>query len=83
MRDPDPAEPDSFSYRVTVFYREPTYQQRTCRVREPYRYTFDVEAADPESAREHALAAFRDMAIQSGAGWIREIVDIVVRTAER
>ncbi len=73
----------SARYRVTILYVEPTFARHAGLPAVTRRWCADVEAPDPDSAVDHATADFRDLALQSGVGWIRQIVgwDIVLADA--
>ena len=55
-------------YRVRIYYREPTYEERAGSKDRPYRGAFTVEAADEGEAREKALEEFKRMERLSGVG---------------
>ena len=61
-------------YRVTLRYREPSYERVTGPRAEPYRWTFPVDAETTMDALAEAIGAFRDMERLSSAGWHRKIV---------
>ena len=69
-------------FRVTIFYREPTFERRHGRRTEPFRGTVDVHAGSPEQAIERGRAWFREMEDQSWVGWLREIERIDVDELE-
>jgi hypothetical protein len=63
-------------YRVTIRYREPGFERRLGRSGEAYRWTYRIEALDPDSATRRAVEQFEDTARQSQVGWRRDIVAI-------
>ena len=67
-------------FLVTVFYREPTYEQRVGDKAEPYRWTYRIAASTDRLAERAALAEFRRVASRSGSGWIRRVVRVDVRS---
>ncbi len=60
--------------RVTVFYREPTFEARLGRRGPPYRWEYEIEAVDAPTAIAIACREFDEVARASGVGWAREIV---------
>jgi len=62
-------------YRVTVLYREPTYELETGRER-TYSGTFEVDADTPEQAMNEAVGIFKSYEDLSSVGWVREIVKV-------
>ncbi len=69
------------AFRVTVHYREPTYELFHGRRGEPYRWTFEVEAESPERAEREARRQFDELARVSNVGWVRTIVGIETEPA--
>jgi len=65
-------------YRVTIQYREPTYEMVAGQKAEPYGWTFRVVARTDDEARDQAVMEFRMMEKLSGVGWTRDIVSSVV-----
>ncbi len=63
-------------YRVTIHYREPTYEAATGPKATPYRWTFSVVARTDRRAGALAIDEFREIERQSGVSWIREIVKL-------
>ncbi len=63
-------------YRVTIFYREPTYELRAGTAGRVYKGSFIVSASSPDSAEAMALREFKDWQKRSSANWVREIVEI-------
>jgi hypothetical protein len=61
------------TYRVTIYYREPTYELAAGRRAEPYSWTFEVEAFSADSARREALREFDELARISSVGWVRRV----------
>lgn len=61
------------TYRVTIYYREPTYELATGRRREPYSWTFEVESHSVEAARREAMREFDELARISSVGWVRRV----------
>jgi hypothetical protein len=68
-------------YAVTIHYREPSREQRSCPRPAPFRWTFAVEASTQEEAIAAARRVFRDTERSSGAGWGREIILIDAQLA--
>jgi hypothetical protein len=69
--------PDSSdAYRVTIYYREPTYELFSGKKADPYSWTFEVEAASAQTAELEALRQFDEMARSSSVGWVRRIVRV-------
>jgi 1,2-phenylacetyl-CoA epoxidase PaaB subunit len=65
-------------YRVRVYYREPTYEERAGSKDKPYRGAFTVEAQDEREAREKALEEFKRVERLSGVGWVRDVTKVDV-----
>jgi hypothetical protein len=68
-------------YKVTVRYREPTYEARHAPRRDPFRWTYTLSAACEEQARLRALHEFREVTRLSSVGWSREVVAVDVQQA--
>lgn len=66
-------------YAVTVFYREPTFEQRVGRQGEPYQFTFELLAGSEQAAILAATERFWDMARLSSVSWVREILRVEAR----
>ncbi len=64
------------AFRVTIHYREPTYELFSGRRGDPYRWTFEVDAATPEGAESEARREFDELARASSVGWVRRIVRV-------
>lgn len=69
------------AYRVTVRYREPSYEQHAGAKVHPFRWTYRVHASDADEARLLALEEFRDVEEASGVGWGRVVVAVEVEPA--
>ncbi len=69
------------SFRVRIFYREPTYELSRGARRAPYSGTFVVEARDESEAKQGAIDEFNAIAKQSSVGWVREILEVCVSPA--
>jgi hypothetical protein len=67
-------------YRITIYYREPTYELATGRPATSYSWTSEVSASDPAAARELALRQFEELARCSSVGWIRRVERILTET---
>lgn len=67
---------------VTVAYREPEFEKRIGRHGPAYRWTFEIDAPDAQTALELADGRFHEVAVQSGVGWAREIIGWHVLAAE-
>ena len=61
-------------FRVTVFYREPTYARYRGIETKTYRGSFTVRAHSETEAIEKARALFEDAARAATVSWPREIV---------
>ena len=77
-----PGVSDVPPYQVTIYYREPTFEERIGRTGAPYRFTFDVSALTERGAVRKARDRFDQMARLSSVGWVREIVRIEARRAD-
>jgi hypothetical protein len=64
-------------YKVTVYYREPTYELATGPRAEPYSWTFEIEALSAEAARNEAMRQFDELARISSVGWVRRVERVV------
>lgn len=65
-------------YRVTVSYREPTYEARSGARPNPFRWTYAISAESEEQARASALREFRHTTEMSSVGWSRVVVGVDV-----
>lgn len=65
-------------YAVTIYYREPSFEQRLGRQGEPFRFTFVVLARSKAGAILQARQQFEEMARLSSVAWVRDIVRIEV-----
>jgi len=65
-------------FKVTIRYREPTYERATGPKPAPYRWTYDMLATDDEDARRRAVEEFRTVERQSSVSWARVIEGIDV-----
>lgn len=65
-------------FRVTVRYREPSYERQKDVASIGYRWTFRVEAAGEPEACRVALAEFRRVARESSVGWVREVTTVSI-----
>ena len=68
-------------YKVTVRYREPTYEARNTPRRDPFRWTYTLSAEGEDQARRRALHEFREVTRLSSVGWSREVVAVDVQPA--
>ncbi len=71
------------SFRVTIYYREPTYELFNGRKADPYFWTFEVEASTTEHAELEARRQFEEMARTSSVGWVRRIVRVDTEPPDR
>lgn len=69
------------AYLVRIVYREPTYELEVGPKREPYSFTYRVEAYGEEHARRLALEDFLWMERNSSVGWQRVISSVEVTPA--
>jgi hypothetical protein len=69
-------------YKVTVSYREPTYEERTGPRAVPFRWTYTLLADSADHARRRALSEFDEVTRQSSVGWSRQVVAVDVREAD-
>lgn len=69
-------------YKVTVSYREPTYEARTGPRAAPYRWTYRLLADSEQTARRRALAEFEAVTRLSSVGWSREVVAVDVQETD-
>jgi hypothetical protein len=69
-------------YRVTILYREPTYEALHGARARPYRGSFEVTAPHPDAAVALARRRFREATAQSGVGWVREVVGVEVHALD-
>ncbi len=68
-------------YKVTVSYREPTYEERTGPRATPFRWTYSLLADSADHARRRALSEFHEVTRLSSVGWTRVIVAVDVEVA--
>jgi hypothetical protein len=68
-------------YRVSIPFREPTFEQRIGRPPSspPFMARYEVVAHSPQDAQDRALEIFHEMASRSGVGWIREPMEAEIR----
>ena len=67
-------------YRVSISYREPSYEMRVGPKEKAFHWRYEVKASDEQSAIDSALEEFKQMARMSRSGWVREVTEV---TAER
>ena len=67
------------AFRVTVYYREPSYELAAGYKSAPYAWTYEIDAADAAAAETEALRRFDEMARSSSVGWVRRIVRVDTR----
>lgn len=66
-------------YRVSIHYREPTYELYSGREhKKPYVVNLEVIALDEAAARKKALEEFRRTWRDSSVGWIRRVERVLV-----
>lgn len=65
------------SFRITIYYREPTYELVAGRKKHPYSWTWEVVAQDESAARAQAMRQFEDLARRSSVGWVRRIEGVL------
>jgi hypothetical protein len=68
------------SFRVTVHYREPTYEMVNGPKRDPYRWVTTLVADDRSMAERLALEEFEAMARLSSVGWVRRVVQVATES---
>jgi hypothetical protein len=78
---PDSLSAPLLTFRVTIHYRESTYEMRAGEKKDPYWWTFRVVARTAAAALAQALATFHEVEVLSSVGWTREIVRSVVEPA--
>ena len=61
------------AWLVRILYREPTYELEAGPKKDPYSWTYRIEADTEERAISQALDEFRMMERQSSVGWVRVI----------
>lgn len=66
-------------YRVTIYYREPTYAATRGVDARTHRGTFRVRAVSRDDAVAQARTLFEQRARDSGVGWVREVVRVECR----
>ncbi len=69
------------AWLVRILYREPTYELESGPKKDPYSWTYRIEAETEERAISMALDEFRMMERQSSVGWIRVICGTEVSPA--
>jgi hypothetical protein len=69
------------AFRVTIHYREPTYELHAGPKADPYWWTFRIMARTAAEALKRAISTFREMESLSSVGWTREIVRTIVESA--
>lgn len=69
-------------YKVTVSYREPSYEERAGPRANPYQWTYTVLAGSEEQARRRALEEFEEVTRLSSVGWSRQVVAVDVWLTE-
>jgi hypothetical protein len=67
-------------FRITIYYREPTYELATGRCGRSYCWTSEVAAADAVTARDEALRQFEELARCSSVGWVRRVERVLTET---
>ena len=72
------APPAAARFRVTIYYREPTYARSRGIPDREYQGTFEVVAADTAEAVTLAIEEFRAAARRASVGWSREIVRVSI-----
>lgn len=66
-------------YTVRIEFREPTFEAATWPRAEPFAWTLeDVHARDEDEARRVAVGRFKELAMLSSVGWVREIESVRV-----
>jgi hypothetical protein len=75
-------EGDAGTYRVTVYYREPTYELAHGKKEEPYSWTYLIAAASADLARAEAVRQFKEIARLSSVAWIRRVERIETERLE-
>lgn len=69
------------AYHVRIFYREPTYELANGPKKDPYSWTYRIQADTEEKAIALALEEFRAMERNSSVGWVRVITGTEVTPA--
>lgn len=69
------------AYLVRVLYREPTYELQSGKKKDPYSWTYRIEADTEDAAISQALQEFREMERHSSVGWVRVICGTEVTPA--
>lgn len=69
------------AYHVRILYREPTYELEAGAKKDPYSWTYRIEADTEEAAIARALSDFREMERHSSVGWVRVICGTEVSLA--
>ncbi|MBI3179831.1 MAG: hypothetical protein HYZ27_09235 [Deltaproteobacteria bacterium] len=69
------------AFRVSIAYREPTYELRAGKRAEPFCSTYEIMAASEAEAAATAVHEFNLTTCLSGVGWVRKIVGIQVAPA--
>ena len=68
-------------YLVRIFYREPTYELQAGTKKDPYSWTYRIQADTEEGAVARALDEFRMMERNSSVGWVRVVTGTEVAPA--
>lgn len=64
----------TLKYRVTIFYREPTYELHREKAPQVYKGCFEVYASDDGAALDKAMLLFEDKKRKSSVRWVRQVV---------
>ncbi len=70
-------------YEVTIFYREPSYELRNGRKKDPYTGDYRVRTDTKEKAKELALKQFEEQGDAALVSWIRVVESIRVRKVRK
>jgi hypothetical protein len=68
-------------FRVTIHYREPSYEASAERPPTVYRWTYLVRAGGVGEAERVAIDEFKRTEQQSSVGWVRVVTGVVVAPA--
>ncbi|MGB6365990.1 MAG: hypothetical protein WBG93_04100 [Thermoanaerobaculia bacterium] len=71
----------SETYDIEILYREPTFEIRGPGQEEPFSWTYSLTARSPDAAVRQALAQFRAIAAASWVSWVRNIVELRLRSS--
>ena len=66
-------------YEVEIFYREPSFEVRIPKRKEPFSWTYTLPAESVQEAVDKALARFQALSEASWVSWIRCPVEVRVR----